>query len=128
MKVWICDNREYSSGGNQAVFSSKEVAQKVCNAFHWNDPEQYELDPEMPEEAFKGKRYWNVIFYFDKDLKQTSFGVWVEEDKDSTNAQWFKSHDETKRFIVNVWAEDRETAVKIGADIMAQHPYREEEE
>lgn len=115
MKVWLCSTGCYSDKYVTAVYTDEAIAHQVSKAYGWdNDPEEYDLDPEVPQEVRAGMSFWAVRLWENGDLERT----WITEPsewylKDGWDDAPYMSPRHDRVFRTGCWARDQEHAVKI---------------
>lgn len=115
MKVWLCSDGSYSDKHPTAIYSDEATAREVTKAYGWeNDPEEFDLDPEVPQEIRAGMFYWVVRLWENGDLER----AWITEPSDFYfKDEWqdapYMSPRHDRVFRTGCWARDQEHAVKI---------------
>jgi hypothetical protein len=111
-KVFIVSAGSYSAYRIAAVFSTKDQAEAYKKAFPihehegWNDVEEFELDPQMPDEVNQGLALFDVTLNKNGDIRYVS-GTEI-----LASPLWVKSGKE-ERFSITTWAKDKDHAIKI---------------
>lgn len=122
MKVWLCSDGSYSDWHPTAIYSDEATAKRVTEAYGWdNAPDEYELDPEVPQEARAGMSFFSVLMWDNGDVHYVSK---TERDAFTVNGEFHNSTNLSGRtgrqFFTYCWASDEQHAVKIANERRAQ--------
>jgi hypothetical protein len=117
MKVWLCSDGSYSDYSVTAIYSDEATARLVTAAYGWdNEPEEMDLDPEIPQEVRDGLSAYGVLMWENGDVHRVS----KEEDDWYKEGRWidnYRDWDNPPRtgrlFGMNCWARDEQHAIKI---------------
>lgn len=121
MIVWICSDGDYSDYHVTAVYSNKDKAIQVSNAYAWGNPvEEFELDPAIPSQISEGLSWYRVTFFFNALRNQEAVQSDVTDKSEYQKDGWSGArHDGGRNFNSWQWARDKEHAIKIAAEKMA---------
>jgi len=119
MKVYVLTVGEYSDVYVYGVFSSEEIAKRYANALD-GFCEEFELDGQFIEPINRGYLYWHVAILASGNIdvrvgdnisNNPKNKLWIKGKKPSGMGEWM---------IFDLWAKDKQHAVKIANDIRAR--------
>jgi hypothetical protein len=110
--TWLCSEGSYSDYHVTAIYTKREDAEAVSKAYGWNDPQEMEIDPVVPQQAREGLTHFSVYIYADPSQSPHALATDLAQGRDTYMDEHF--------FVTYCWAKGAEHAIKIAADRKAQ--------